>query len=112
MGGKVDPVGYVYISSPPLEPSHPSHLGKMGSELGSEPSQRGHTSRHKMAKSPGYLLGTVILDPNYFFAAAWGAGFATAFDSSGFVSTLSSFRFEIARNPSNPIPRIIADKLT
>ena len=33
----------IYMYLPPLEPSHPSHLGKMGSELRSEPSQ----SRHK-----------------------------------------------------------------
>src|SRR5882672_924674 len=38
---------YAYVS-PPLEPSHPSHLGKMGSKLTSEPSQ----SRHKSVTPP------------------------------------------------------------
>ena len=38
----------IYISPPPLEPSHPSHHGKMGAKLRSKPSQ----SRHKGVTPP------------------------------------------------------------
>jgi hypothetical protein len=39
-----DTLAYVCIYLPPLQPSHPSHLGKMGSELRLEPSQTRHKS--------------------------------------------------------------------
>lgn len=48
----------------------------------------------------------------YFFTAGCGAGFATGFGSSGFVSTFYSLPVDTAKKPSNPSPRIIADKLT
>jgi len=45
----------MHICIPPLKPSHPSHLGKMGSKLRLEPSQ----SRHKR------VTPAVTADPNF-----------------------------------------------
>jgi len=61
----------IYVSSP-LEPSQPSHLGGMGSELRSHPSQRGNTIRHELhgtfhenSAEPVRPRGTLCTDGSY-----------------------------------------------
>jgi hypothetical protein len=60
----------VYICFPPLQPSHPSHIGKNGIRIEVEPvtnpSQKGHISRHK-----NLVLGLAYLPSPPLAGPAW-----------------------------------------
>lgn len=57
------------------------------------------------------IMRLAVIDPSHppYFFAPTGVGLAVGFVSD---NDFSSLRLDIARNPSSPIPRIIAERLT